>query len=49
MENSFAKHRAYRWLATTLDHVHFYGAYVGNYPELDTRRIERLCHLLNGL
>lgn len=32
-----------------VDHVHFYGWYVGNYPTLDRERILRLCELLNGL
>jgi len=32
-----------------VDHVHFYGWYVGNYPSLDRERILKLCELLNGL
>ncbi|MFO0799952.1 MAG: aminotransferase class I/II-fold pyridoxal phosphate-dependent enzyme [Gemmataceae bacterium] len=32
-----------------VDHVHFYGWYIGNYPSLDRERILRLCELLNGL
>jgi CDP-6-deoxy-D-xylo-4-hexulose-3-dehydrase len=32
-----------------VDHVHFFGAYIGNYPELETDRIHALCHLLNVL
>jgi CDP-6-deoxy-D-xylo-4-hexulose-3-dehydrase len=32
-----------------VDHVHFFGYYIGNYPELDERKIGRLCALLNGL
>jgi CDP-6-deoxy-D-xylo-4-hexulose-3-dehydrase len=30
-----------------VDHVHFHGAYIGNYPELDESRIYILCRLLN--
>jgi CDP-4-dehydro-6-deoxyglucose reductase, E1 len=30
-----------------VDHVHFYGCYIGNYPELETDKIELLCRLLN--
>jgi CDP-6-deoxy-D-xylo-4-hexulose-3-dehydrase len=30
-----------------VDHVHFYGFYIGNYPELDRERILWLCDLLN--
>jgi CDP-6-deoxy-D-xylo-4-hexulose-3-dehydrase len=30
-----------------VDHVHFYGAYIGNYPEIEPHRIEALCRLLN--
>ncbi len=32
-----------------VDHVHFYGWYVGNYPSLDREKILRLCELLNVL
>lgn len=31
------------------DHVHFFGWYVGNYPDLDTGNISLLCDLLNDL
>ncbi|MBI4510253.1 MAG: DegT/DnrJ/EryC1/StrS aminotransferase family protein [Deltaproteobacteria bacterium] len=31
------------------DHVHFFGLYLGNYPELDRQKISDLCDLLNGL
>jgi CDP-6-deoxy-D-xylo-4-hexulose-3-dehydrase len=32
-----------------VDHVHFYGAYIGNYPELEPERIRELCQLLRGI
>ena len=32
-----------------VDHVHFFGWYVGNYPDLDTGKIPLLCDLLNCL
>jgi CDP-6-deoxy-D-xylo-4-hexulose-3-dehydrase len=32
-----------------VDHVHFYGFYIGNYPTLERNKILRLCDLLNGL
>jgi CDP-6-deoxy-D-xylo-4-hexulose-3-dehydrase len=32
-----------------VNHVHFYGFYIGNYPDLETDRILRLCDILNGL
>jgi CDP-6-deoxy-D-xylo-4-hexulose-3-dehydrase len=32
-----------------VDHVHFQGAYIGNYPDLETDRIQALCHLLNAV
>ena len=31
------------------EHVHFYGLYIGNYPDLQTRQIESLCAKLNAL
>jgi CDP-4-dehydro-6-deoxyglucose reductase, E1 len=31
------------------DHVHFFGAYIGNYPELKTSRVKAICDLLNSI
>lgn len=31
------------------EHVHFYGYYIGNYPELQEQKIKGLCELLNSL
>lgn len=32
-----------------VDHVHFYGVYLGNYPELEKIKISKLCSILNQL
>jgi CDP-6-deoxy-D-xylo-4-hexulose-3-dehydrase len=32
-----------------VDHVHFYGYYIGNYPDLDRKKIVELCGMLNQL
>ncbi|MDF2376122.1 MAG: DegT/DnrJ/EryC1/StrS family aminotransferase [Verrucomicrobiales bacterium] len=32
-----------------VNHVHFYGYYIGNYPSLDPGKIGRLCEILNAL
>ena len=32
-----------------VDHVHFFGFYLGNYPELEKAKIRELCALLNSL
>jgi CDP-6-deoxy-D-xylo-4-hexulose-3-dehydrase len=32
-----------------VDHVHFYGFYIGNYPDLEPERIARLCDMLNAI
>ncbi len=32
-----------------VEHVHFYGFYLGNYPSLDLEKILRLCAILNAL
>jgi CDP-6-deoxy-D-xylo-4-hexulose-3-dehydrase len=32
-----------------VEHVHFFGFYIGNYPGLDAARIDGLCDLLNAL
>ena len=32
-----------------VDHIHYYGAYIGNYPGLDEDHIIRLCSILNDV
>ncbi len=32
-----------------VDHIHFYGFYIGNYPELEPEKIINLCSILNQL
>ena len=32
-----------------VDHVHFFGYYIGNYPDLEPHKTQQLCALLNGL
>ncbi|TAL41418.1 MAG: DegT/DnrJ/EryC1/StrS aminotransferase family protein [Methylovulum sp.] len=32
-----------------VDHVHFYGMYIGNYPTLEEEKIYKLCKILNNL
>ena len=32
-----------------VDHVHFYGFYIGNYPGLEAGRVVELCDMLNAL
>lgn len=32
-----------------VDHIHFFGLYIGNYPDLEPQRIRELCKLLNGI
>jgi len=32
-----------------VDHVHFYGFYIGNYPGLEREKIRTLCSLLNSI
>jgi CDP-6-deoxy-D-xylo-4-hexulose-3-dehydrase len=31
-----------------IDHVHFFGWYIGNYPELEKEKISELCEILNA-
>ena len=31
------------------DHIHFYGMYTGNYPDLDREKVWRLTHLINTI
>jgi CDP-4-dehydro-6-deoxyglucose reductase, E1 len=32
-----------------VDHIHFYGFYIGNYPSLPSEKIKKLCRLLNQI
>ncbi len=32
-----------------VDHIHFFGYYIGNYPDLEETRIRDLCAFLNGI
>lgn len=32
-----------------VEHIHFYGFYIGNYPELSASKITELCNLLNRI
>jgi CDP-6-deoxy-D-xylo-4-hexulose-3-dehydrase len=32
-----------------IEHIHFFGYYIGNYPTLQNQKILDLCHLLNSL
>jgi CDP-6-deoxy-D-xylo-4-hexulose-3-dehydrase len=32
-----------------VEHIHFYGFYIGNYPSLPMSKIHKLCSLLNNL
>lgn len=32
-----------------VDHVHFFGFYIGNYPDLPQARVRQLCNFLNSL
>ena len=36
-------------LYPNVDHIHFYGFYIGNYPELEREKILKLCGILNRL
>jgi CDP-6-deoxy-D-xylo-4-hexulose-3-dehydrase len=32
-----------------VDHIHFYGFYIGNYPDLEPEKVLALCELLNSI
>jgi CDP-4-dehydro-6-deoxyglucose reductase, E1 len=32
-----------------VDHIHYYGVYIGNYPALEESKILRLCQMLNQI
>ena len=31
------------------EHIHFYGFYLGNYPQLTQEKIHKLCSLINSI
>mgnify|MGYP001298147451 CR=1 FL=1 len=32
-----------------VDHVHFFGYYIGNYPSLKRKKIKKLCNIINSV
>ena len=47
LEKIFGKHDPAAF--PNVNHVHFYGFYIGNYPDLESQKIVELCNLLNGI
>jgi len=32
-----------------VDHIHFFGYYIGNYPSLNTNKVKKICSILNSI
>ena len=32
-----------------VDHIHFFGYYIGNYPSLNAKKIRKICSILNAI
>ena len=32
-----------------VDHIHFHGFYIGNFPSLEKNKIEKLCKIINSV
>ena len=32
-----------------VDHIHFFGYYIGNYPSLKSNKIRKICSILNSI
>ena len=32
-----------------VDHIHFFGYYIGNYPSLKEIKIKKICNILNNI
>ena len=32
-----------------VDHIHFFGYYIGNYPSLSKKKIKKICNILNHI
>ena len=41
----FPKNEAKKYPIT--DHIHFYGFYIGNYPELSRKDVNFICNIIN--
>ncbi len=52
LRQPYLRHVVPRWSVADfpcVEHVHFYGFYIGNYPSLTKERIVRLCEELNAI
>ena len=32
-----------------VDHIHFFGYYIGNYPTLSSKKVKKICSILNSI
>ena len=32
-----------------VDHIHFFGYYIGNYPSLNANKVKKICSILNSI
>ena len=32
-----------------IEHVHFFGYYIGNYPSLKLKKVKKICSILNSI
>ena len=32
-----------------VEHIHFFGYYIGNYPSLTSQKIRKICYILNSI
>jgi len=32
-----------------VDHIHFFGYYIGNYPSLQSKKVIKICSILNSI
>jgi CDP-6-deoxy-D-xylo-4-hexulose-3-dehydrase len=39
----------YHKLFKEVEHIHFYGFYIGNFPDLNTDEVNEICAILNSI
>ncbi len=47
LKNSFEKNFFLKF--PQVEHIHFYGFYIGNFPDLDFYEVDEICHVLNSV
>ena len=47
--SNFIKKKDIKMKYKNVDHIHFFGYYIGNYPSLSKKKIKKICKILNSV